>query len=197
MRWGGWASAQITTRYPAEALVGRLVVAVVNFPPKRIGPFVSEVLVMGAYAEDIDLLCAQIAASEFDPNELERIEVLRGPQGAFFGAASLGGLIKYVTIRPSTDAVSGRLNLNQSAMPDGSEGYGASGAINLPLSETAAVRASAFTRHDPGYIDNVLTGEDDDNDQPPVVHQEGLPACPERPIVCRTETKRSSRATPE
>jgi len=45
------SSAQITDRYTSSALVGRLVVAVVNFPPKRIGPFVSEVLVLGAYGE--------------------------------------------------------------------------------------------------------------------------------------------------
>lgn len=45
------SSAQITQRYTIAELVGRRVVAVVNFPPKRIGPFVSEVLVLGAYDE--------------------------------------------------------------------------------------------------------------------------------------------------
>jgi tRNA-binding protein len=45
------SSAQVTERYVPAELVGRRVVAVVNFPPKQIGPFVSEVLVLGAYGE--------------------------------------------------------------------------------------------------------------------------------------------------
>ena len=50
------SSAQITERYAARDLIGRRVVAVVNFPPKQIGPFVSEVLVLGAYGEAGDVI---------------------------------------------------------------------------------------------------------------------------------------------
>ena len=45
------SSAQVTHRYAPTDLIGRYVVAVVNFPPKQIGPFLSEVLVLGAYGE--------------------------------------------------------------------------------------------------------------------------------------------------
>ena len=53
------SSAQITAHYRPAELIGRRVVAVVNFPPKQVGPFVSEVLVLGAYDETSEVVLLQ------------------------------------------------------------------------------------------------------------------------------------------
>jgi tRNA-binding protein len=53
------SSAQITRYYAPDALVGRQVIAVVNFPPKQVGPFVSEVLVLGAYDAEGEVILLQ------------------------------------------------------------------------------------------------------------------------------------------
>lgn len=50
------SSAQLTVHYKPEDLVGRLIVAVVNFPPRQIGPFISEVLVLGACTTPSDVV---------------------------------------------------------------------------------------------------------------------------------------------
>src|SRR3984957_15499156 len=101
-----------------------------------------------------------MVVADIDPADLARIEVLRGPQGTLYGASSMGGLIKYVTVDPSTDATTGRVEANMNGVVNGAElGYGALCSINLPLGDNLALRASGFTRQDPGYIDNVQTGQ--------------------------------------
>lgn len=92
---------------------------------------------------------------DIDPSDLERIEVLRGPQGTLYGASSIGGLLKYVTVDPSTEAFSARVQSGLSSVQNGAQlGYNVRGAVNIPLTDTLAARASAFTRLDPGYIDD-------------------------------------------
>ena len=103
-------------------------------------------------------------APDLDPGDLARIEVLRGPQGTLYGASSLGGLVKYVTVDPSTDAISGRLQVGTSGVNYGADpGYTARGSVNVPLSSDLAVRTSAFSRLDPGYVDNIESGQRDVN----------------------------------
>jgi iron complex outermembrane recepter protein len=92
---------------------------------------------------------------DIDPGDLDHIEILRGPQGTLYGAQSMGGLVKYVTVDPSTEGASGRLQGGFSSVYNGAElGYSYRGSINVPLSDSLAVRGSAFTRLDPGYIDD-------------------------------------------
>lgn len=98
---------------------------------------------------------------DFDPSDLARIEVLRGPQGTLYGVSSLGGLLKYVTIDPSTDNFSGQLQASGNDVYNGAQlGYGVRGTVNMPLSDALAVRASAFTRANTGYIDDPVHGLD-------------------------------------
>jgi iron complex outermembrane receptor protein len=114
------------------------------------------------YGSSSDLANGQ-QVPDIDPSDLARVEVLRGPQGTLYGASSLGGLIKYVTIDPSTTEVSGRVQAGMSTVYNGAElGYNVRASINVPLTDTIAIRASGFTRIDPGYIDN------------PVLHIDGV-----------------------
>jgi outer membrane receptor protein involved in Fe transport len=98
---------------------------------------------------------------DLDPSDLAQIEVLRGPQGTLYGASSMGGLLKFVTVTPATDSFSGRLQAGASDVRNGDKlGFNIRGAVNVPLSDTWAVRASGYTRTDPGYIKDSVSGRD-------------------------------------
>lgn len=97
---------------------------------------------------------------DIDPSDLERVEVLRGPQGTLYGGNSMGGLIRYVTAEPSTDGLTGFVQGGLSNVEDGSGmGYVTRGSANIPVNDTVALRVSGFDRRDPGYVDNLETGQ--------------------------------------
>jgi iron complex outermembrane receptor protein len=98
-------------------------------------------------------------ALQTDFLDLERIEVLRGPQGTLFGQNSTGGAINVVTTAPSMDSSFGKADLT---LGD----YGlikARAAYNLPLSDTLAVRASIISNKRDGFTDNLTLGQDLDD----------------------------------
>ena len=91
--------------------------------------------------------------------DLERIEVLRGPQGTLFGQNSTGGTINVISKKPTLDEVSGKVDLT---LGD----YGLTktrGAINLPLSDSVATRMSFVLTDRDGFTDNIVTGQDLDD----------------------------------
>jgi iron complex outermembrane receptor protein len=99
-------------------------------------------------------------ALDLDPGSLQRIEVLRGPQGTLYGASALGGIVKYVTVPPSLTEFGGRVELDGSTVDGGGQGFGVRALVSGPLiANTLGFTLSAFDRRDPGYIDNPNLGQ--------------------------------------
>lgn len=102
-------------------------------------------------------------AGDFDTFDIERIEALRGPQGTLYGANSLGGVVKYVTVAPKLSTFEGRGQAGIETTKGGDIGYSGNAVVNLPLGETIALRASGFYRRSGGYIDAIGFPRDDVN----------------------------------
>ncbi len=88
--------------------------------------------------------------------DIERIEALPGPQGTLYGSSSQAGTLRYITNKPDPTGYSTDVAVDAYSLDKGDEGYEVSGVVNIPLSETAAIRVVGFTARDAGFIDNVL-----------------------------------------
>jgi iron complex outermembrane receptor protein len=95
------------------------------------------------------------SALDLDPATIQRIEVLRGPQGTLYGASAMGGLIKYVTTPPNLREYGGRFELTGSTIDGGGQGYGVRAMLTGPLvTDKLGFTLNVFDRLDPGYIDD-------------------------------------------
>jgi iron complex outermembrane receptor protein len=108
---------------------------------------------------------AQTFSLDLLPYDIDQIEVLRGPQGTLYGASSIGGLLKYVTVQPDLTRFSARAGGEVFTIAHGSDaGWAASALVNVPIvADKLAISGSYSRRNSPGFIDNVLTGEKDVN----------------------------------
>ena len=125
----------------------------------------------GVYIDDVPFTdpWGFVSTVDLAPFDLEGVEVLRGPQGALYGSASLGGALLYVLNRPDPKATDFSLLANVDTVAHGGVGGSLYAMANKPLSQDAAVRAVVFDRYDSGYIDNIGTGTKRAND----LHQRG------------------------
>lgn len=96
------------------------------------------------------------AAPDIYPVDIARVEALAGPQSTLFGASSQSGAIRVITNKPDPDAFSANIGAGMSATEDGGVGYDIDATVNIPLSDSVAIRFAGFSARDAGFIDNVL-----------------------------------------
>jgi iron complex outermembrane recepter protein len=100
---------------------------------------------------------AAFFTTDLDPEDLERVEVLKGPQGTLYGSSSMGGVIKYVTKNPNLTGSEVSLFEEGNYTQHGdAAGEKVRGSWSTALIDgILGVRASAYYRHDPGFIDDI------------------------------------------
>src|SRR5437870_1617633 len=112
---------------------------------------------VGVYLDE-----SAISVALFTPDlelfDLERFEVLRGPQGTLFGAGSEAGTVRYITRQPQLGKTEAMTDASFEDVAQGDPGGYARGALNLPLGDKAAARIVAYWHHLPGFIDAVEPG---------------------------------------
>jgi iron complex outermembrane receptor protein len=112
---------------------------------------------VGVYLDE-----SPISVALFTPDlelfDLDRFEVLRGPQGTLFGAGSEAGTVRYITRQPQIGKFEATTDASFEDVAHGDEGGSIRGALNVPLSDVAAARIALYWHHLPGFIDAIQPG---------------------------------------
>jgi outer membrane receptor protein involved in Fe transport len=127
-----------------------------------VGSTVAVYLDESPFGSSSALLNGSILSGDFDTWDLQRVEVLRGPQGTLYGANSEGGLLKFVTAPPVLGSFSGAAEVT-GEITGGTAGGEIRGVVNLPLGDKMALRVGGFTQDSPGFIDDPSRNKEDIN----------------------------------
>ncbi|MEC8268190.1 MAG: TonB-dependent receptor plug domain-containing protein, partial [Pseudomonadota bacterium] len=104
------------------------------------------------------------AAPDIYPVDISRIEALAGPQSTLYGASSQSGAVRVITNKPDPTEFTANIGAGFGSTIKGGSSYEIDATVNIPVSDTVAIRLSGFSATDAGFIDNVLgtTVLDDD-----------------------------------
>jgi len=96
--------------------------------------------------------------------DLERVEVMKGPQGTLYGVSALGGVVRYITNKPNTEKFEAGFDVELSGVKYGDDLTNKfSGYANFPLADNLAIRVAGYSNNIAGWIDNTITGTKDGN----------------------------------
>jgi len=112
---------------------------------------------VGLYLDDVPITVTNLYNGAVEPRlfDLDRVEVLRGPQGTLYGASSMGGAIRFISNQPDLNTFGGSVDSQVSGTRHGGVNYDEQGVVNIPVVEgKAAVRIGVDIGEDSGYIDN-------------------------------------------
>src|SRR5579864_6822974 len=109
---------------------------------------------VGVYLDESPISIA-LFTPDLELFDLERFEVLRGPQGTLFGAGSESGTVRYITHQPDLGRYEVMTDASFESVEYGSQGGMVRGAFNAPLGDTAAVRLVLYYHHLPGFVDAI------------------------------------------
>jgi iron complex outermembrane receptor protein len=118
---------------------------------------------VGIYLDESPISIA-LFTPDLELFDLERFEVLRGPQGTLFGAGSLSGTLRYITAAPVLNESEGSVELTAQDGTGADFGGKVRGAVNIPLGERAAVRIVGYRNELQGFIDAVRPNGSVDED---------------------------------
>lgn len=112
---------------------------------------------VGVYLDE-SVVSLSLFTPDLDLFDMNRVEVLRGPQGTLFGSGSLSGTVRYISNQPELGVSESFGEFSLSSVSDGDIGGSAKAAINVPLGEKAAMRIAAYYNSYAGFIDAVQPG---------------------------------------
>jgi len=118
---------------------------------------------VGIYLDESPISVA-LFTPDLDLFDLQRVEVLRGPQGTLFGAGSLAGTVRYITAQPQIDLLEGAAELSLNDGTDSEFGGSIKGMVNLPVGNSAALRIVGYYNELAGFIDGFIPGNGVDDD---------------------------------
>ncbi len=121
---------------------------------------------VGVYLDEIPVTGASLGQPDLQLVDLERVEVLRGPQGTLYGQGSAGGTVRFITRRPDLNTVSGEASLSAYATEHGDFSERFSGFVNVPvIDDVLGFRVSGTLANIGGWVDQPAAGRKDINDQ--------------------------------